>query len=336
MRQNETYNDYGENFIVARKSVISPTEIQLWLIRGSGVWANNSQPQYNTIAASHPDGMSLAMTANWGVGAANWLMDASDATSTWKPDNPAWVLVHGTSVVGSTPGNKIAVGIDLQNQSDYAGFYDLPISQLVMQPLPDLTAVNPVWAGSMAGYNGAIQTYMNADQVSASAWDRRWVVNYRHLNPSAGNGFEYRSSPGGSDTLAPVSGTNQVYKITDPYSGGAADPKQLPFVLFAGRFLLKDISNPDTTQHTITDSTSFSACYAIHAGECRADSSAGDHYVSVPFAAGENQCLTNQYEWRPAFSTPRRQPARFSRWTFPDGSIKTARAKECCRRPLPA
>jgi hypothetical protein len=296
MRQNETYNDYSENFIVAAKNVISSTEIQLWLIRGSGVWANNAQPSYNTIAATHPDGMSLAMTANWGNGAANWLMDATDTTATWVPDNPAWVLVHGASVVGSTADNKIAIGIDLQNQSEFAGFFDLPITSQVMQPLPDLTAVNPVWAGSTAGYNGVIQDYMNADQVSATAWDRRWVVNYRHLNPSAGSGPEYRSSPGGTDTLTPVAGTNQVYKITDPYSGGAADPKNLPFILFAGRFLLKDISNPTTTQHTITDATSFSACYAMNAGECRTDSSAGDHYVSVPFSAGENQCLTNQYE----------------------------------------
>ena len=296
VRQNETGNDYGENFIVAQKNVISASEIDLWLIRGTGVWPNNAQPAYNTIAAVHPDGMSLAMTANWGVGAANWLMDATDPTATWVPDNPAWVLVHGTSVVGSTPDNKIAVGIDLQDQSKFAGFFDLPILQQVMQPLPDLTTINPIWAGSTSGYNGVLQDYMNADQVDAPAWDRKWVVNYRHLNPSAGNGPEYRSSPGGADVLTPVSGTNQVYKITDPYSGGVADPKQLPFITFAGRFLLKDISNPNTSQHTITDATNFSACYAIHAGECRTDSNAGDHYVSVPFAAAENQCLTNQYE----------------------------------------
>ena len=296
MRQNETYNDYSENFIVAAKNVVSPTEIQLWLIRGSGVWANNAQPAYSTITSAHPDGMSLAMTANWGVAAGNWMMDATDPTATWMPDNPAWVLVHGTTEVGFSPDNKIAIGIDTQNQSYYAGFFDLPISQQVMQPLPDLTASDPVWAGSTAGYNGVLQSYMNADQVSAPAWDRKWVVNYRHLNPSAGNGPEYRSSPGGTDTLTPVAGTNQVYKITDPYSGGAPDPKNLPFILFAGRFLLKDISNPSTTQNTITDATSFSACYAIHAGECRTDSNAGDRYVSVPFAVGENQCLTNQYE----------------------------------------
>jgi len=296
VRQNETYNDYGENFIVAKKDVISPTELHLWLIRGTGVWLNNAQPAYHTIAATHPDGMSLAMTANWGVGAANWLMDASDPTATWVPDNPAWVLVHGTSTVGSTPDNKIAIGIDLLDQSKFAGFFDLPILQQVMQPLPDLTAVNPVWAGSTSGYNGNLQDYMNADQSAAPAWDRRWVVNYRHLNPSTGNGPEFRSSPGGTDILTPVPGTTQVYKITDPYSGGAADPKQLPFILFAGRFLLKDISSPNITQHTITDAAGFSACYAIHAGECRTDSSAGDHYVSVPFASGENQCLTNQYE----------------------------------------
>ena len=296
MRQNETGNDYSENFIVAQKTVVSPTQIQLWLIRGSGVWANNAQPPYSTITATHPDGMSLAMTANWGVSAANWMMDATDTTATWMPDNPAWVLVHGTSVVGSTPDNKIAIGTDLQNQSYFAGFFDLPITQQIMQPLPDLTASGPLWAGSTAGYNGVLQTYMNADHVSAPAWDRKWVVNYRHLNPSSGVGPEYRSSPGGTDTLTPVSGTNQVYLITDPYSAGAPDPKNLPFTLFAGRFLLKDISNPNTTSNTITDATSFSACYAINAGECRTDSVAGNRYVSVPFAAGENQCLTNQYE----------------------------------------
>lgn len=296
VRQNETYNDYGEKFIVAKKDVISPTEIDLWLVRGTGVWPNNAQPAYSTLGASHPDGMSLAMTADWAYGPALWVMDATDPTTTWVPDNPAWAMVHGTAAVGSSPDKKIAIAVDSQNQNYYAGFYDLPASQEVMEPLPDLAAAYPVWASSGAGYNGVVQQYMNADQVDAPAWERRWVVNYRHLNPPAGDGPEYRTGPGSTDTLTPVQGTNQVYKITDPYSAGPPDPKRLPFILFAGRFLLNDISSPVTSQNTITDATNFSACYALHAGECRVDSNAGDRYVSVPFAAGENQCLTNQYE----------------------------------------
>jgi hypothetical protein len=294
VRQNETFNDYGENLIVAKKDVISPSEIQLWLVRGSGLWPNNTQSPYATIGASHPDGMSLAMTANWINGAANWTMDATDATATWVPDNPAWVLTHGAEVVGSSADRKTAIGVDVTNQNYYAGFFDEPISQQIMQPLPDLAAVNPLWAGSSAGYNGMIQTYMNADQVVAPPRERKWIVNYRHMNPSTGVGPEWRT--GISDTLTSVTGTSQVYKITDPSSGGPADPKQLPFLLFAGRFLLKDISSPNTTQNTITDLTSFTGCYALHAGECRTNSNAGDRYVSLPFAAGENQCLTNQYE----------------------------------------
>ena len=121
-------------------------------------------------------------------------------------------------------------------------------------------------------------------------------MNYRHLNPPAGVGPEFRTSPGPADVLTLVPGTNQVYKITDPYSAGPPDPKNVPFIMFAGRFLLKDISSPAANQNVITDATNFSACYAIHSGECRTDSSAGDHYMSVPFARGENQCLTNQYE----------------------------------------
>ena len=296
VRPNENYNDYDEVFIVAKKEAISPAEIRLWLIRGNGVWPNNAQPAYSTIGAAHPDGLSLAVTANAIVGAANWMMDASDPTATWVPDNPAYVLVHGTAASGSTATNRTSVAIDLQDQSKLAGFFDSPLMQQVMEPLPDLTARNPVWAGSTSQYNGLLQDYMNNDQLAASTWDRRWVLNYRHLNPPSGNGPEYRSSPGAAGTLTAVAGTNQVYKITDPYSAGPADPKQLPFALYAGRFLLHDISSPNTASHTITDATNFTACYAIHAGECRTDSNAGDRYVSVPFAAGENQCLTNQYE----------------------------------------
>ncbi len=296
VRPNENYNDYDEVFIVAKKDVVSASEINLWLVRGGGLWPNNAQPAYGTLNTAHPDGLSLATTANWSLAAANWMMDATDASASWQPDNPALVLVHGVQVSGSNPDNKIAVAVDLQDQTKYAGFYDLPIAQQIMQPLPDIAAVSPAWAASGAGYAGLIQQYMNNDQAGASAWDRRWVVNYRHLNPPSGNGPEYRSSPGVAGALTPVAGTAQVYKVTDPYSGGPPDPKQLPFVLFAGRFLLQDISSPNTATNTITDATNFSACYAIRPGECRTDSSAGDRYVSVPFAAGENQCLTNQYE----------------------------------------
>jgi len=296
VRPNETYSDYDETFIVAQKDVISTSQINLWLIRGGGIWPNAAQPPYATIGSTHPDGMSLAMTANFIVGAANWMMDATNPTATWVPDNPAYVLVHGTQSLGSNASNRTAVAIDLQNQSEYAGFFDSPITQQIMQPLPDLTVRNPLWAGSTAGYAGVLQDYMDNEQLAAPAWDRRWVVNYRHLNPASGNGPEYRTSPGGTDALTLVPGTSHVYQISDPYSGGPADPKNLPFVLFAGRFLLSDVSSPVTSVNTITDAANFAACYAIHAGECRTNSAAGNRYVSVPFAQGENQCLTNQYE----------------------------------------
>ncbi|HXP88008.1 MAG TPA: hypothetical protein VN841_24980 [Bryobacteraceae bacterium] len=298
VRQNETYNDYGEDFIVSTKDAIAPDQIEMWLIRGSGVWPNNAQPPYLTMGATHPDGFALAMTANWIDGAANWVMDATVASASWVPDNPAWSLIHGTNSVGSNPNNKTSVAIDLQDQGKLAGFYDAPISQQVMRPLPDLTVHNPAWAGSTAGYAGPLQDYMNNDQVAGDPASRAWVVDYRHINPSGGVGPEYRTSvaANGSPALTLVPSTAQVYKIADPYSGGPADPKSVPFTLFAGRFLLRDISGPATSQSTINDQTNFAACYALHAGECRTDSNAGDRYVSVPFAAGESQCLVNQYE----------------------------------------
>lgn len=301
VRENETYNDYGEDFIIATKDVVTPTQIEMWLIRGGGVWPNNTQPAYSTLSATHPDGFSLAMTATWIAGAADWVMDATVTPPTWAGNNPAWVLIHGTTAVGSNPSNETAVAIDLQDQSKLAGFFDTPVEQQVMQPLPDLTAHSPAWANFTSGYAGPLQDYMNNDQVDGSPASRTWVVDYRHLNPSAGDGFEYRtivtpSAPAASPSLSPVPGTQQVYKIADAYSAGPADPKRVPFTLFAGRFLLRDISSPVTSQPTITDQTNFSACYALNAGECRMDSNAGDRYVSVPFANRDGQCLVNQYE----------------------------------------
>ena len=64
--------------------------------------------------------------------------------------------------IGRSPSASIC-----RTNPTFAGFFDLPICQQVMQPLPDLTAVNPLWAGSTAGYNGNLQNYMNADQVAA-------------------------------------------------------------------------------------------------------------------------------------------------------------------------
>jgi len=295
VRQNEDGNDYGEVFIVAAKQAITPSQIQLWLIRGDGVWPNGAISPYVNLGATHPDGFSLAMTSNWSVAAANWTMDATDRSATWIPDSPAWALTHGAQAVGTSPDKKIAIAVDLQDPNNYAGFYDVPVLQQVMRPPPDLTASAPAWAGSTAGYSGPIQTYMNNDQVSAALADRAWAVNYRHLNPSSGSGAEYRTGLGPNNP-ALVAGTTQVYRLGDPYSGGPADPKRLPFILFAGRFLLQDISSPATSQDTITDQTNFAACYALKAGECRTDSAAGDRFVSVPFAAGETQCLVNQYE----------------------------------------
>ncbi|MCC6392557.1 MAG: hypothetical protein IT167_18295 [Bryobacterales bacterium] len=296
LRRNQTYNDYDEMFIVAKKEVISNSEIRLWLIRGHGVFPNGIYMPYGTRNSSHPDGFSLAAAASFALGAANWTMDAEDVSTTWIPDNPAIVLIHGAQGAGSAPANRTLVSYDLQTQTWYASLFDLPRVDTFMQPLVNRTVKYPAWAGSTAHVGeGTLQTYMDYEHTLAPGIERKWVVNYRHLNPSLGSGAEFRTGMG-PYTMTGVPGTSNVYKITDPYSLGAANPKILPFVLFAGRYLLRDISSPDTGSHTITDGTSYAACYALRAGECRTDSAAGDRYVSVPRASGSTQCLTNQYE----------------------------------------
>ena len=102
-----------------------------------------------------------------------------------------------------------------------------------------------------------------------------------------------------SQTVSQVAGTRQVYKIDNH---GGIFGKVFPYLAFAGRNLLKDISGPSST---IGDGDVWKFCVAYKSGECRAGSSINDVFMNVPRANPSISCVVNTYALNtPCFTTP--------------------------------
>jgi hypothetical protein len=86
----------------------------------------------------------------------------------------------------------------------------------------------------------------------------------------------------GSTTNPGVNIGGQLWK----FAGGASNlkPKTLATMAYAGRFPLIDVSGPGAAI-AADASGSYQYCVALHAGECRLDSGAGDVYVNAPFVS---------------------------------------------------
>jgi hypothetical protein len=120
------------------------------------------------------------------------------------------------------------------------------------------------------------------------------MMNYRHINPSFGSGAEVVSDVG-AVTYNLVPSTSSVYQFT--VINGGLSYKSIPVLAYAGYHLLHEVSGP-TKGNTITDSTPWTYCVALNAGECQTGSAAGEVYASVPQTAvrGDQNCVSNWYE----------------------------------------
>jgi hypothetical protein len=127
------------------------------------------------------------------------------------------------------------------------------------------------------------QSYPSNEQFTAvSTQDRRAFFDFHHISPSLGSGAE-QFVPVDTITYSLVPGTTATYKVTSP--AGCLTPSEANYKLhgiqgWAGHNLLLDISGPSSS---ISDATPYSMCQALAAGECRAGSSIGDLFASIPF-----------------------------------------------------
>lgn len=285
----------GERFVILSIAYNGTNDIDLWLLR----WAGHNYifpllgvgDDYIPVYEAQPRGWQLSMAPSFSPGgAAAMAIDLSAPKGIWIPDNPQRAACHGVIGPGTAPG--LYIYAEPCDPPVYRGNFNVPIPATLFQPFKPMAATFPGFAGSQNGVSGA-QSYPN-NSWSAGQANPPFQLDFRHLNPSYGDGPEFLNSAlGTSRALTPVSGTNHSYLISDSVSGGPSDYKRLPLHGFAGHYLLKDVSGPATGN--TSDLPDYSVCRALQDNECFAGSVKGDLFVTVPQAYVDNFCRSNQF-----------------------------------------
>lgn len=185
-------------------------------------------------------------------------------------------------------------------------------------PTTGFALSGPTFAAKSAGIGGIVQSYVE------SPGGLPWMSDANPYNPSGGTSPEQLLNGIGSITLTPVGGGHtDVYTIT-PIANGlsltATNYKTYPFVGWAGRYLLHDISGPSCN----IDSANWTFAYILAANECYSGSTANTVVVHVAGAYnGFAYCGTGQsFMIIPcvAFGAPGAGMVRQQRITGPDAS----------------
>jgi hypothetical protein len=286
----------NEQFVALTVTYNGTNDIDLWLLR----WGVHNyllpllgnMDDYSPTYDARSNGWLLSMAPTLNNGPLAMAMDVSaGGAAKWIPDNPKRSGCHGVIGPGTAPG--LYIYSEPCDPPNYRGTVDLPVSQMLFQPLRPTAATYPGFAGTSNGVKyGTVQGYTNNSWWFGAA-KPPYQLDFRHLNPSYGAGAEYLGSSLGSRTLTLVPGTSKSYSISDPVSAGPWDFKRLPLYGYAGHYLLQDVSGPAIGN--TADLPDYSVCRAFKTGECFAGSSAGNLYVGVPRAYVDGNCHTDQF-----------------------------------------
>ncbi|HEY6393514.1 MAG TPA: hypothetical protein VIX89_19685, partial [Bryobacteraceae bacterium] len=296
LRERRT-GPFNEEFVALSVAYNGTNDIDIWLLR----WARhnyllpllNNGDDFQPSSDARPNGWFLSMAPSFNAGSSSMAIDVSaGALAKWLPDNATRSGCHGVIGPGTAPG--LFIYAEPCDPPHYRGNYNVSIQAMLFQPFLPMGAGYPAFAGSDKGVaSGFAQNYTN-NSWSFGAVNPPFQLDFRHLNPPSGNGPEFLASTAGSArALTLVSGTTKTYLIADTLSAGPSDYKRLPLYGFAGHYLLKDVSGP-TTGNT-ADLPDYSVCRAFKPGECVANSTPGNLYVSVPKAFVDNFCRTDQF-----------------------------------------
>lgn len=282
----------AEKMLILSKTDAGGGNWELELMR----WATCDDAEYYShitapYGSAHANGWQAYMAGtNMCSGVYAWL-DGTDASHTFYTDSSA--AMQGHAAVGPAPDGMFATVVDgaVSRVGPIPGQFNAPAN--FVQNLYTST-----FAGISRISGEAVESYPTLGLWSASDAEKNFAFDLRHLNPSFSYGPEAPSAIW-PQSYALVPGLRQVYKI-DNY--GNVYGKVLPYLAFAGRYLLKDISGPASA---IGDADEWRFCVAYRAGECRADSGTYDVYVNVPRASMKAACLVNTYALNyPCFTTP--------------------------------
>ncbi len=310
-----------ERLVVASKTVNAASDIDLWLVRWLGCRGAKFPPGLNyddghgncfypsamyPAISTHANGWSLLMTVPFSdgnsAGSQAAIIDATNPTNPWIVDNFQKAAGHNVIGASPTPANYTFVG--LTGTGLYNILYDLPVPQQAYQPLFGTVQGRPTFSGKANG-TAQMENYPSNLQFTAEVGERIWSLEYRHYNPAFGAGAEYQGTGMANGqvpyTLTRMAGTSQTYQLAtnangqDSLSDGPPDPKRIPMIGVAGRYLLRDYSSP-ATGDVFGDANTYGWCRAYAANECRAGSTSGNLYVSVPAVdTATSSCFSNQY-----------------------------------------
>ncbi len=326
--QDKSFSYLGgtERFTIASKTINAANDIDMWLIRWVGcrgakfpaglTFDTGGGACYPTAGnpgiSTHANGWSYWMTTPFSHGGADGaalgIIDPTSVTTPWRVGNYLLTLSHGGTGASPTDGNITSYTV---NQSGYYAIqYDQTFVSTIYTAIPAGSVnSNPGFAGKTCGGDGncgpELQNYGSLTQYKAPPAERKWGLDYRHLNGAPGNGAEIPDNKLGNGivtySITPQGGTAQTYQLATNASGqdslsfGTPDPKRLPLVGTAGHYLLKDYSSA-ATGNVFGDAQNFGMCRAAKINECRTGSTVGQLFVSVPNATVGPSCLVNQYE----------------------------------------
>ena len=268
---------------------------EFWVLRHSENY-NNLGGNYGGTGDTHPNGWSAGMippeartNAIVEIGPdGTVLAESYSVSATHTAIGPGLTSANATAVVqGADP----VTGAPLYNH--YGIRWNTPIPVQAGKN-PDYNLYSNGRFGGLDLGGGAMESYISMQQTRAPSNEKRWFLDLHHLNPSSGTGQEAYAGIGGINAAA-VAGTGNVSKFTS-YPGTNTDMKHFPAMAFAGPYLLRDMSGPGSQ---ITDTTSWSYCFAYKAGECVSGSGKGEIYTSVPqndtHGFGDRQCIAGWY-----------------------------------------
>jgi hypothetical protein len=178
---------------------------------------------------------------------------------------------HSTTGPGLSTDTMTTVAVS-GGGAYYGSRFNKTFAELYALPTTFFHLAYPSFNGLVSPIGGGVQAY---PEINGSLmWDANMVS-------SSNGGYQLARR-----TLTPTT-TSNVYKIQVV---GSVSPKLMPLFGWAGRYLLHDISGPNS----YVGNEPWSMCYALVKGECYSGSEAGETYVNVPGAWDDGNCLVAQ------------------------------------------
>ena len=160
--------------------------------------------------------------------------------------------------------------------------FNTPFSSLGQVPPVFNSTGAPAFHGNASLIGSQLQSYTDDSQLNAGAAGYSWALD---MNPFVACGGEGLGC-GLPRTTTPLGGN--VYKVQSVGSAAASNAtyKTQPMIGWAGRYQLKDVSGPSAS----VDSTPYTMCFVVIAGECHSGSNANEVYVNVPVMFDPGYC----------------------------------------------